>query len=192
MELDKDDLATLCEGLTKEEVDRLHRILREWNIGPESSFPVQLALLTCAQWRIAANLPHLMNDARKLIELHLVEYQRQTRTTVDGFADTAHNKIQELKTVIETHAKATQETVHSIQDQFEATKLVVAQIREQLQAGVAEWNRAKNKFADERWHFERVCNKLDERLNWWNVCWFIVSAAGFFAVGMLLGHYSWK
>jgi hypothetical protein len=32
---------------------------------------VQLALLTKAQWRIAANLPRLMNDSRKLIELHL-------------------------------------------------------------------------------------------------------------------------
>ncbi|MEI6193370.1 MAG: hypothetical protein WCS42_03470 [Verrucomicrobiota bacterium] len=58
MDLDKDDLAILCHDLTKEEVDRVHRLLHEWSVGPEDSFPVQLALLTKAQWRIAAILPH--------------------------------------------------------------------------------------------------------------------------------------
>jgi hypothetical protein len=65
--------------MTKEEVDRIHRLLHEWSVGPDNSFPVQLALLTKAQWRIAANLPRLMNDARKLIELHLAEYRRHRR-----------------------------------------------------------------------------------------------------------------
>ena len=79
MDLDKDDLAALCADMTKEEVDRVHRLLHEWSVGPDSSFPVQLSLLTKAQWRIAANLPRLMNDARKLIELHLAEYRRQSQ-----------------------------------------------------------------------------------------------------------------
>jgi hypothetical protein len=88
MDLDKDDLAVLCAGLTTDEVDRVHRLLHEWNVGPDSSFPVQLSLLTKAQWRIAANLPRLMNDARKLIELHLAEYRRQSQAMADDFANT--------------------------------------------------------------------------------------------------------
>jgi hypothetical protein len=56
-ELDRDDLAALLAGASAEEVDQIHRLLREWNAGPENSFPVQLALLTKAQWRIAATLP---------------------------------------------------------------------------------------------------------------------------------------
>jgi hypothetical protein len=192
MELDRDDLVALCKGMTKDEVDRVHRLLHEWGIGPEDSFPVQLALLTTAQWRIAATLPRLMNDAQKLIERHLTEYQRQTKTTVDDFSAIADDKILELKTVVETHAKATLETADSIQNQLGEAKLVVAQIREQLQSGVTEWNRAKNKFADERWHFELVCRKLDERLNWWNVCWFLVGAVVFLSLGILLGRHQWK
>jgi hypothetical protein len=173
-------------------VDRVHRLLHEWNVGPDSSFPVQLALLTRAQWRIAANLPRLMNDSRKLIELHLAEYQRQTKTMVDRFADTMDDKIESLKTVVETHDQATQESAHSIHGQFVAVETVACEIQEQLLSGVAEWNRAKNKFADERWHFERACKNLDERLNWWNVYWFIVGALVFLGIGMLIGHYDWK
>ena len=62
MDMDKDDLTALCAGLTTDEVDRVHRLLHEWSVGPDGSFPVQLALLTKAQWRIAANLPSLMED----------------------------------------------------------------------------------------------------------------------------------
>src|ERR1039458_835170 len=83
MDLDKDDLSALCAGLTTDEVDRVHRLLHEWNVGPANSFPVQLSLLTKAQWRIAANLPRLMNDVRKLIELHLAEYRRQSQAMVE-------------------------------------------------------------------------------------------------------------
>ncbi len=41
MDLDKDDLAALCAGLTTDEVNRVHRLLHEWNVGPDSNFPVQ-------------------------------------------------------------------------------------------------------------------------------------------------------
>ena len=97
MDLDKDDLSALCAGLTTDEVDRVHRLLHEWKVGPEASFPVQLALLTKAQWRIAANLPRLMNDSRKLIELHLAEYRRQSQAMADDFADTMDGQNKELK-----------------------------------------------------------------------------------------------
>ena len=65
--MDKDDLAVLCAGMTRDEVDRVHRLLHEWNVGPDTSFPVQLALLTCAQLRAAASVPRLVNDSRKLM-----------------------------------------------------------------------------------------------------------------------------
>ncbi|MEO8429570.1 MAG: hypothetical protein ABI651_20955 [Verrucomicrobiota bacterium] len=64
MELEEDDLAALCAGMTTKEVDRVHRLLHQWNVGPDSSFPVQLTLLTRAQWHIAANLPRLMDHSR--------------------------------------------------------------------------------------------------------------------------------
>src|SRR5271168_4686734 len=101
MDLDKDDLSALCAGLATDEVDRVHRLLHEWSVGLDSSFPVQLALLTKAQWRIAANLPRLMHDGRKLIELHLAEYRRQSQAMADDFADTVVGQNKELKKTVE-------------------------------------------------------------------------------------------
>ena len=52
MSMDKDDLTALLVDAPAEAVDQIHRLLHEWSVGPDSSFPVQLALLTKAQWRI--------------------------------------------------------------------------------------------------------------------------------------------
>jgi hypothetical protein len=95
--MDKDDLTALLVDAPAEEVDQIHRLLHEWSVGPDSSFPVQLSLLTRAQWRIAANLPRLMNDSRKLIELHLAEYRRQSQAMADDFAGTVDGQKKELK-----------------------------------------------------------------------------------------------
>jgi hypothetical protein len=192
MNSDKDDLAILCRDMTKEEVDRVYRLLHEWGTGPEDSFPVQFVLLTRAQLRAAASIPRSIADSQKWLEQHLAEYRRQSKTTVDGFTARVDDKIQALKTVVETHGHATQENANSIQGRFVMMETVAHEIREQLQSGVVEWNRAKDKFVDERWHFERVCKQLDERLNWWNVCWFIIGAVVFLGVGTLVGHYGWK
>jgi len=35
MDIDKDDLAVLTTRMTKEEVDRVYRLLHEWRVGPE-------------------------------------------------------------------------------------------------------------------------------------------------------------
>ena len=69
--MDKDNLAALLVDSPAGEVDQIHRLLHEWSVGPDDSFPVQLTLLTKAQWRIAAYLPRVMNDSRKLIEQHM-------------------------------------------------------------------------------------------------------------------------
>ena len=60
-------------------------MLAECYDGDENSFPVQLPLLTRAQWHAAALVPQAVNDSRKLIEAHLVEYRRQTKGMIDGF-----------------------------------------------------------------------------------------------------------
>ena len=44
MDLDKDDLTARCVDAPAEEVDQIHRLLHEWSVGPDSSFPVQLAV----------------------------------------------------------------------------------------------------------------------------------------------------
>lgn len=138
MDLDKDDLAALCAGLTTDEVDRVHRLLHEWNVGPESSFPVQLSLLTKAQWCIAANLPRLMNDSPKLIELHLAEYRRQTKTMMDEFSSTAQKRTEELRIAVASHAKTTEQAAEQIQVQLSDAEAVARRIKSLMESAATE------------------------------------------------------
>ena len=82
------DFDFLCNGLSAAEAKRLRKILAEWSDGDENGFPVQLVMLTRAQWRAAALVPQAVNESRKLIELHLAEYRRQTKALMDGFSST--------------------------------------------------------------------------------------------------------
>jgi hypothetical protein len=59
------DFDLLCDGANPAEAKCLRKILAEWCSGDENSFPVQLALLTKAQWRAVARLPHVMRDSQK-------------------------------------------------------------------------------------------------------------------------------
>ena len=65
MDIDKDDLAVLTTRMTKEEVDRVYRLLHEWRVGPADNFPAQLTLLTSAQLLAAASVPRAIADSRK-------------------------------------------------------------------------------------------------------------------------------
>ena len=189
MDLDKDDLAALCAGLTTDEVDRVHRLLHEWNVGPDSNFPVQLALLTRAQWRIAANLPRLMNDARKLIELHLAEYRRQSRAMADDFAGTVDGQNKELKKTVEIHIQATRQAAEQIQVQLADAEAVAKRVKDLMESAVSEWENIKVSTTAQCERLEQVSNDLQDRFAWRvmlrSVAWFLL-ALGY---GICIGHY---
>jgi hypothetical protein len=71
------DLDHLCVGATPDEIRRIYKMVNEWGSGDPNSFPVQLALLTKAQWRAAALIPNTIKDSGKLIEKHLAECRQQ-------------------------------------------------------------------------------------------------------------------
>jgi hypothetical protein len=187
--LDKDDLAALCAGLTTDEVDRVHRLLHEWSVGPDSSFPVQLSLLTRAQWRIAANLPRLLNDSRKLIELHLAEYRRQSQAMADDFAGTADGQNKELKKTVEIHIQATRQAAEQIQVQLADAEAVAKQVKALMESAVSEWRNIKVSTTTQCERLEQVSNDLQDRFAWRvmlrAVAWFLL-ALGY---GICIGHY---
>ncbi len=189
MDLDKDDLAALCAGLTVDEVDRVHRLLHEWSVGPDSSFPVQMALLTKAQWRIAANLPRLMNDARKLIELHLTEYRRQSQVMADDFADTVDGQNKELKNAVEIHIQTTRQAAEQIQVQLADAEAVAKRVKDLMRSAASEWTSIKASTTAQCERLEQVSNDLQDRFAWRvmlrSVAWFFL-ALGY---GICIGHY---
>jgi hypothetical protein len=187
--MDKNDLEALLVGASAEEVDRIHRLLHEWSIGPDSSFPVQLALLTKAQWRIAANLPRLMNDSRKLIELHLAEYRRQTKAMADDFANAMDGQNKELKSAVEIHVQATRQAAEQISVQLADAEAVAKRVKSLMENAASEWKGIKASTTAQCERLEQVSNDLQDRFAWrvmlGTAAWFSL-ALGF---GICIGHY---
>ena len=186
----------LCQGLSPEEAKLLRKLNAEWSDGDEDSFLVQFALLTRAQWRAAASVPRSVNDSRKWLEQHLAEYRRQTAGLVDHFAIAIEDKNrqfnQELKTVIETQAKATQETMTAIRRQSVAAEYVANAFQQQVKTCVSEWKQATNKFAEERHKLEAMCQALSDRLEWLSFRCLVVMMVFSVIVGILIGDFWWK
>ena len=191
MDLDKDDLAVLCKGMTKDEVDRVHRLLHEWGIGPADSFPAQLTLLTCAQLQAAASIPRAIADSRKWLELHLAQYRQQTALLTSDFASMVDKKNSELKDIVAQHAEVVKRDAlfvsNRLMDANEAAKI----IQKNLQSAVAEWKQSEDALAQERQRFEKACRKLDDGLNLRGVHWYVVGTLLTGIVALLIGHYTW-
>jgi hypothetical protein len=184
--MDKNDLAALLVDAPAEEVDRIHRLLHEWSVGPEDSFPVQLALLTKAQWRIAAILPHSLNDSRKLIELHLAEYRRQIKAILDDFSSIAEQQTTELKTAVELHAKITQQAAERIQVQLSDVEVVAKRIKSLMDSAASEWKGIKVSTTDQCKQLAEVSNDLQDRFAWRKIIWWAAWTLVVFGLGYCL------
>ena len=191
MDLDKDDLAALCTGLTTDEVDRVHRLLHEWSIGPEDSFPAQFSLLTRAQLRAAASIPRAIADSRKWLEQHLAEYRRQTAALTDDFAGMMDIKHGELKDIVLKHAETVKRDALFVNNRLVDANDVVKGIQKNLQAAAAEWNQSQDALERERQRFENVCRKLDDAINLRGVHWYIIGTLIACVATLLIGHYVW-
>jgi hypothetical protein len=189
MDLDKDDLAMLCRDLTKAEVDRVHRLIHEWNIGPEDSFPAQLSLLTRAQLRAAASVPRLMNDSRKLIEAHLAEYRRLTGAMMDDFSGTLKTQSGEFTAAAEKHGQTIQQAVMHIKLQIVDAELAAQRIKSQMGIAAMEWLEIKTNATAQCERLEQVSNDLQDRFAWRvmlrSCAWFLL-ALGY---GICIGYY---
>ena len=192
MDSDKDDLAVLCRDMTTEEVDRVHRLLHEWSIGPENSFPVQFSLLTRAQLRAAASIPRAIADSRKWLEQHLAEYRRQTAALTDDFAGMVDIKHGELKDIVLKHAETVKRDALFVSNRLVDANDVAKSIQKNLQCAVAEWNQSQDALERERQRFEKVCQTLIAAMNLRGVHWYIVGTLSACVVALLIGHYVWE
>ena len=191
MDLDNDDLAVLCKGMTKDEVDRVHRLVHEWDVGPVDSFPTQLSLLTGAQFRAAASIPRSIADSRKWLELHLAQYRQQTALLTSDFARMVDKKNSELKDIVLKHAEVVKRDALFVSNRLMDANEAAKSIQKNLQSSVAEWKQSQEALAQERQRFEKACRKLDDALNLCGVHWYVVGTLLACVVALLIGHYAW-
>lgn len=165
--MDKNDLAALLVDAPADEVDRIHRLLHEWSVGPEESFPVQLTLLTKAQWRVAATLPRVMKDSRKLIELHLADYRRQSKAVTDEFVSIANQQTTELKTA----AEISRQSAEKIRAELADAEAVAKRIKSLMDAAASEWQGIKASTTEQCRHLEEISGNLEDRFAWRMILW---------------------
>ncbi len=190
MDLDKDDLAVLCAGMTRDEVDRVHRLLHEWNVGPDTSFPVQLALLTSAQFRAAASVPRSIADGRKWLGLHLAEYRQQTEVLIKHFSATSEDKIEAFEVIIRKHTEAMEKIASNSQGHLAETEKAARQIKFELERSVAEsrqdLKKIRDDIQDERIRLQKARGDLESRMTWQEWIKILFVLAGFVFLGVLI------
>ena len=91
------DFDLLCDGVNPAEAKRLRKLLAEWFGGDENSFPVQLALLTNAQWRAVARMPHILRDSRKQCQQDQASHRARFAEQFNGAVDDARRLVSDSK-----------------------------------------------------------------------------------------------
>lgn len=187
MDDQKTDFDGLLAGASAPEAKRLWRILSEWCEGDENAFPVQLALLTRAQWRAAASIPPLVNDSVKLMELKLADYRQQTSAMVKSLGDTIDGKAKELENTIKVQTDAMNQAVAKVESRLFDAKHTAGMIRRQLEDGAEEWKKAKTDFEAEREKLEQKRKEMERQLKRNEWFWLISILAAFIGMGMAIG-----
>ena len=185
--MEDSDFDLLCKGLTADEAKRFRKMLAEWGDGDENGFPVQLALLTRAQWQAAASIPRSLNDSRKWLELHLAEYRQQTATLVKNLSTVAEDQADELKNIVKAHTETVNQASVTIRNQLWETAEVAKQIRKNLDDGVFAWNRARTGMEAGSAVFQKACQELDDRITWRELRRDWLTLLGLISIGIVIG-----
>ncbi|HEV2328960.1 MAG TPA: hypothetical protein VGY56_09260 [Verrucomicrobiae bacterium] len=187
--MDDTSFDLLCKGLPPNEAKLFRKILKEWCDGDEDSFPVQLALLTKAQWRAAALISNAINESGKLIEIHLVECRQQTAAIVKNLSAAAAGSADELKGIVKIHTEAVNTASVSIRNQLWEAEEAAKQIRNSLSSGISEWRKARDDFAAERLKLEKERKELAARIQWRDWLWAGLTLFGIMAIGIIIGFW---
>jgi hypothetical protein len=183
------DFDFLCKELSAGEAKLFRKMLAEWSDGEENGFPVQLALLTRMQWRAAALVPQAVNESRKLIELHLAEYRRQTKAMMDDFSSTLKAQSEEFKTATEKHGQTIQQAVMHIKLQIMDAELVTRRVILQMENAASEWREIKTSTTAQCKRLEEVCKDLQDRFAWRVIIWWAAGVTIIFGLGYCFGHH---
>lgn len=186
--MDDTDFDALCEGAPPAEAKQLRKLLADWCNGQENSFPVQLVLLTRAQWRAAAAVPLAVNEAGKLLELKLAEQRQQVAALVKAYEQTTTTKAGELKAIVADHATNTAKTVAEMRGHLGESDKVAQRIRGDLEGGAEKWTDATTDFERITKRLTQLCADLQARP--WRSHWVlvIILLMATFAAGYAIGQ----
>ena len=187
--MDYHDFDLLCQGLSAEELKQLHKMLNEWGQGDPNSFPVELVLLTKAQWHAAALIPRAIKDSGRLIEKYLAECRQQTVAIVGNLSAVTAENATELKSIVKAHTETVNQAAVDGRNRLWETEEVAKRIKGQLDSSFGEWKKAKDDFAAERQKLETERKELAARAQWRDSFYAGLILLGAIAFGVLMDYY---
>jgi methyl-accepting chemotaxis protein len=160
------DFDLLCDGANPAEAKRLRKILAEWCSGDENSFPVQLALLTKAQWRAIGRLPHILRDSQKDWQQdqasHRACFSAEFNSAMDDARRLARDSKKLLDAVQADHrrqiAAQSKSTVEAIDGRLKQFDMTVSGYNDVIH-GIA------NQICSKAREMETVAKKIQDHLN---------------------------
>jgi len=189
MIMEKTDFDFLCKDLSADEVRQLHKALKDWCSGDENSFPVQLALLTRAQWRAAAKVPVQMKESLELLDQKLAEYHQQTGTLLKSFNAAVNTKTEELKDILADQRSEAGVILSDLRVHTANAKAAADQVQKQLEKGEREMKRMLEYTETERKRLDKAMREYDEQRSQWSVVWFLMLLVAMVVIGYLFGKY---
>ncbi len=138
------DFDHLGVGAPPEEARRLRKILTEWARGEEDSFPVQLALLTRAQWRSAATVPRLVENDRRALEETMARAKAEFAASAQAVQDALRTGVTQLQLEVTHQSTGIKNVAASINVHLGTANAVAHDIRVSLEEEVG-LDRAKEK-----------------------------------------------
>jgi hypothetical protein len=120
--MDDTSFDLLCKGLSPDEVKLFRKIVKEWCNGDENSFPVQLALLTRAQWLAAAQMPLVLQKIIAAFETKLADHQRQMAALVKSLGAAGDDKIKAFEETVAVHTGAMEKVAGKSCDHLDETE----------------------------------------------------------------------
>jgi hypothetical protein len=179
----------LCHGLSAGEAKVFRKIVKEWCNGDEDSFPVQLALLTRAQWRAAAEMPLILQKTVAAFDLKLADHQRQMATLVKTLGNAGDDKVKAFEQTVAVHTEAMETVAAKSCDHLEETEKYAREIRKQMEYGLRESDRITKALIDERHRLEGARSDYEKSMEWREVFQFIMVLILATIVGFVIGWY---
>ena len=187
--MDDTSFDLLCKGLSTGEAKLFRKIVREWCAGDEDSFPVQLALLTRAQWRAAAEMPLTLQKIIAAFEAKLADHQRQMVALAKGLADAGDDKIKAFERTVAVHTEAMEAVAAKSGEHLGETEKYAREIRKQMEYGLHESGRITKAFIDERTRLDEARRDYERSMEWREVFQFLMALVLAAVVGVVFGWY---
>jgi hypothetical protein len=185
--MDDTDFDLLCEGASPEEAKRIRKLLAEWCKGDENSFPVQLALLTRAQWRAASRVPQLMSESHTEFERQLGELFGKFMQLVRNYEQSGQTKVKEMDRLLTAQGEKVDRTVKQARSELSAAEKVTERIRGDLKQSAGCWKEAQEAFEEEQRNLAQTIRELKKERDWQEWMAFIWLLVLVLVIGMVLG-----